>query len=268
MDKIIQNTIKKIDKIDITKKVDLFGNVVADILLTDNHTAVYIDNDHHFVELFMLPELTNEKKQEIIIRFTELLAVLESLEKNKFVYVRNESLQGEYFFYQGKEYFDKDQLPDTYKVGNGLVLRLQKEGDILMKDGKRIMTSTIITPQIGNPLARFFCSSIIPTESLKKYIKRGFKTEEERNTQLALRYSVISMTIAVLVAAVSPFFSVMVANRKGITTINQTQLDSLLNKAKPVYVVTPIDSLHYNSNQNNQVLLDNKTLEKEVKYGK
>lgn len=268
MDKIIQNTIKKIDKIDITKEVDLFGNVVADILLTNNHTAVYIDNDRHFVELFMLPDLTNEKKQETIIKFTELLAVLESLEKNKLVYVQNESLQGEYFFYQGKQYFEKDQLPNTYKVGNGVVLRLQKDDDILMKDGKTIMSSTIITPQIGNPLARFLCSSIIPTESLRKFIKRGFKSEEESNTQLGLRYSVISMTIAVLVAAVSPFFSVLVANRNGITTINQTQLDSLLNKAKPVYVVTPIDSLHYNSNQNNQVLLDNKTLEKEVKYGK
>ena len=268
MDKIIQNTIKKIEKIDITKEVDLFGNVAADILLKDNHTAVYIDNNRHFVELFMLPDLTNEKKQEIIIRFTELLAVLESLEKNKLVYVQNESLQGEYFFYQGKEYFEKDQLPDTFKVGNGLILRLQKDGDILMKDGKRIMTSTIITPQIGNPLARFFCSSIIPTESLKKFIIRGFKSEEERNTQLALRYSVISMTIAVLIAAVSPFFSVFVANRNGITTINQTQLDSLLNKAKPVFVVTLTDSLHNLNSQDNKIVLDNETTEKEVKNGK
>ena len=145
-----------------------------------------------------------------------------------------------------------------YKVSKELDLNLQEEDGGLLKDGEIIMTAIAIDPHVSVPLSRLLCSSIMPTESLKKFIKRGFTSEEKRNTQLGLKYSVVSMTIAIIVAMGSPFFSVFVANRYGITTINQTQLDSLINtnKAKPVYVITQPDSLHSISEQDNQVILE------------
>ena len=59
------------------------------------------------------------------------------------------------------------------------------------------------------------------------------------------------MVIAISIAVISPLLSVFVSNKYGIITLKQQQLDSLLNRMKPVFVITPTNKRNINSDSTN-----------------
>lgn len=238
MDSKIKSVIKRIAKTDITSSVDMLGDVIADILFKDRKSALFVNNDNHTVLLLLPTNVKNKRKQESILRLIELLAILEKLERDGLIYVDDSNYLPVCFFYQSKELFEQDQCPGTYKVSKHVTLNNLDDTNLTLKLlDEELMSTSAVIERAGVPLARFLCSSCLPTRSLWDYVDRGFKTKEERNTQLGLRYSIISMTIAVLIALVSPIISVLTANRIGFSTIKREQMDSLINYPQPVFLV-------------------------------
>ena len=249
MDSKIKKIINRIAMIDILNPVEMLGDVIADILFKKRETALLVKDNK--IILLLPPNSKSQTIQEAVLRLTELLAVLQNLEKSGLLYVDENYYLHQCFFYQGKDTFEKSQRPGVYKVSNSVTLNHHDDLYFTLnaKD-EELMASTVVYDQVGRPLARYLCSFVLPTMSLKNYVNRGFKTREERNTQLGLRYSVISVTIAVIIAVLSPFISVHVANRYGFSTIKQEQMDSLLKTSKPVYVVGTKDFVHQSNSKN------------------
>lgn len=249
MESKIKEVIRRISKTDISIPIDVLGNTIADILFKEGTSALYVNNEVGLSFLLLSTETKSKKKHESILLLTELVAVLRNLEEQGVIYVDDDCSLPKDLFYQGKVIFEKDQKPGVYKISNNLTLNCQDEQNITMNaKGKELMTSTVVYDQVGKPLARYLCSYVFPTMSLKNYVERRFRTREERNTHLGLRYSVISMTIAVIIATISPFLSVIIANRYGFSTIRHDQMDSILKVAKPVYVVNRKDCVHQSDN--------------------
>lgn len=242
MDKIVQKVIERISNIDVANEVELLGDIICDILFETNKHAFYIEQDSDRVSI-LLPIVRNKaQEQKEILLFTELLAVLEDLKNNHLIYVSKDTVDNEQFFYQGKVFFDKDQRPNVYKIANNVSLSVPAEGELtLIENGRVVMSGVPVDSQIGSSLATFLMSRVLPTNSLKEYVKRGFLTKEEKYTRRGLKYSIISMVIAISIATISPLLSVFVSNQYGISTLKQQQLDSLINKAKPVYVITTVN---------------------------
>ena len=85
-------------------------------------------------------------------------------------------------------------------------------------------------------LGRYLNSSVLPTKALKEFVERGYRTQEEELTRKGLRYSIISMVIAVVIAIGSLLGSVWVSNKHGVSTIPPIQFDSLLHSTRPVLI--------------------------------
>lgn len=256
MDSRIKDIIKKIVKIDISNPVDILGDVAADILFKKGKSAFFVNNENNKVALLLPPNTKSYIRKEEILLLTELLAVLQNLENKGLIYVDDTYSLPQYLFYQGKDMFEKDQRPGVYKVSDQTILKYHNDSQVaLMVNEEKLLCVTAVFEHIGLSLARFLCSVVIPTRSLNDYVRRGFKTKEERNTQLGLRYSIISMTIAVLIAAISPIISVLISNKYGFSTIREDQMDSILKVSKPVYFVQSKDSVQQYCNKNNVLRL-------------
>ena len=230
----------------------MLGDIISDILFETNKLALYIDKDKdRFYILF--PTVNNKaKEQDVILLLTELLTVLEDLKCNRLIYVTNNAIDIKHFYYQSKEFFEKDQRPNIYRIAKNVTLSVPPGGELkLRENGRETMSGMPLDSQIGKPLAKFLTSRVLPTKSLKEYVKRGFLTKEEKYTRRSLKYSVISMVIAISIAVISPLLSVFVSNKYGIITLKQQQLDSLLNRMKPVFVITPTNKRNINSDSTN-----------------
>lgn len=238
MDVIIKTIVKKVSKCDVSKPIDSFGNIISPILFKTDKAGIFVDRDRHKV-CVLLPDSIKEKdRQQYILKIVELLGVLENLEREYLVYVQSNNENGVEVYYEGKTCFGSGQIPNTYKISQDETMSVVDEETVILKKGnKTILSSIPITTQVAFKLERYLCGRLFPTSSLIDFVKRGFKTRENRNTQLGLRYSVVSMVIAVLIATVSPFLSVMISNRIGVATLNQVQMDSLLKTARPVYLI-------------------------------
>ena len=243
MDGKIKEIIKRISKADITQPVDKLGDVISDILFKNEESALFFNKDESKVFLLLTKNVKENKKQEEVLRLTEFVAILQGIERSGLIYVESSDTLHTCLFYQGKELFEQDQRPGIYRISDDAVLKYRNDVEVsLIVKGKELMCTVVILDQICLPLARLLCSYVLPTKSLKDYVKRGFKSKEEYSTQLGLRYSIISMTIAVVIAAITPILSVLTANRIGYSTIKQEQMDSLLKTSKPVYIVNHQDS--------------------------
>lgn len=251
MDSRIKKIIKKIIKIDISNPVDMFGDVIADILFKKGEFALFVNYDNLKVLLLLPPNTKSNIKKEKLLLLIELLAVLKELEEKKLIYVEEGYSLSSNFFYQGKVTFEKDQRPGLFKISDQTFLKCNDDNQVsLIVNGKDILNTTAALDKVALSLTRYLCGVILPTRSLKNFVSRGFKTKEERNTQLGLRYSIVSMIIAVGIASISPIISVLTANKFGFATIRNDQMDSILKVSKPVYIVEPIDSFQKKRNAN------------------
>lgn len=78
----------------------------------------------------------------------------------------------------------------------------------------------------------FLNSIVYPTSGLKKYIRRGFRSEENYLSARANRISKISILVAIFIALASPFISVWWSNKHGIIRIDETQYQGFIKSIK------------------------------------
>ena len=235
MNKQIKEAINRISECNMLMAIDCLGDLIDDIIFQNEKSAILIDNNKKTMHLLFSCSINNQKRLELILILTELLAVLDYLEMRQLIYVQYEAnTDGIIFYYEGKKCFEADQIPDNYKISQDVLLQIREDDAVLYSNKREIMNSIQINDNIALSLSKYLNSRILPTAALRDYVNNGFRTNEERNTHLGLRYSLISMAIAVFVAALSPAISVMISNRFGVTTINESQIDSLINSCKSI----------------------------------
>lgn len=237
MNKLIKEVINRISECNMLMTIDCFGDLIDDIIFQNERSAIFIDNKKKKMYLLFSCSIDSQKRLEKILLITELLAVLDDLVKKRLIYVQfEENVEDLIFFYEGKQLFNADQIPGRYILSQDVYLQIKEDEVALIRNKKEFMNSIPINDNIALPLLNYLCARIMPTRALKEYIKNGFITNEEKYTKRGLRYSLLSMIIAVFVAALSPFFSVVISNRKGVTTINESQIDYLINNCRTNYV--------------------------------
>ena len=109
MDSKIKKIINRIAMIDILNPVEMLGDVIADILFKKRETALLVKDNK--IILLLPPNSKSQTIQEAVLRLTELLAVLQNLEKSGLLYVDENYYLHQCFFYQGKDTFEKSQRP-------------------------------------------------------------------------------------------------------------------------------------------------------------
>ena len=221
MNKETKKIIKEINNTHSIEK-DLFGEIIAPILFSENTAAICCLNDNYF----LLTPIQNKQKQENTFKkIIELLSYLNDLEEKHLIYVHPIEEDFEdckpYLFYEVKLFIRNFQDPTSWKIGNDLILHSidNKEFTIEKKDNT-ILESTPLPGAIKDDLSKYLFSYIYPTTGLSEFIKRGFQSIEQR----ALRLSFWSLCIAVLI----PIIAIFLSNRWGYIAIDKKQFNQLL----------------------------------------
>ena len=254
-----KKAIKAIVNLSITNP-DRLGDILTPILFENKKCALFLSRQNKNVEI-LVP--VNNKKQEqfqIFWLLTEFISLMHDLENKHLIYVIQQAEDHfSEFYYQGKKDYSQTQINSTIKINDSCTLRVEKDGQhAIYENGNQILLGIIGPSAIYNDLMYFLNSIVYPTSGLKKYIKRGFKSEESYLSIRANRISKISICIAIFIALFSPFISVWWSNKHGISRIDETQYQGLMN-----IINTHIDStlsmrnilIHdqiYNKQKNNQ----------------
>ncbi len=176
----------------------------------------------------------------------DLISVLKGLEENHLIYVsRSNPLEGICLFYEKQTKCELTQFEGRYDIGNDQTLVLKDEAAWIEKNGNKALMGLLISDILAKEIVRYLTSVVYPTEALKEYIKRGYQTEESRLSKRANTISVVSVLIAILIAASSPFLTVWWSNTHGKSTITETQFDRLIDsissnkvqKTDTVYII-------------------------------
>lgn len=218
-------TKRVIRKINDSKSIDadFFGETISPILFSVGKSAICcFDNNY-----YLLTPNNNRNNQDVVFRkIVEVLSYLDDLEKNHLIFVHSQPCESEegkpYLFYEGKKHVRNCQDPNSWDIGNNLSIQLKDNTTFFIeKDGGVVLQSTPLPEPIKEELDRFLFSNIYPTTKLDSYIKHGFHTNEQR----AIRLSIISLILAVLL----PVLVIFLSNRWGYVTIDKEQFKQLIS---------------------------------------
>lgn len=223
MDTKCKRAIKIIAELSITCS-DRLGDILAPIFFENDKCALFLCRENRSVEI-LVPTNDEKKQFEVFWLLTELISLLRELENKHLIYVicQAEDHFSE-FYYQGKNDYRTTQINSVIKISNSDTLHEEKNGLHSVYKNDNLILSGVIGPfAIYDDLIHFLNSIVYPTSGLKKYIKRGFKSEESYLSTRANRISKISIFVAVFIALVSPFISVWWSNKYGVSRIDETQ---------------------------------------------
>lgn len=235
MNKLTSKIIDDILKIDITENVFLLGDYVASDLF--GRMALAINIDGRADEVLFLRDASKQTIQNQLLQLTEIIGTLEDLEKKNYLLVveADEEQLTNVLFYKRKTQFNGKQLPHEYIISDQLVLTTNIGEPIKILDNENVILEGKKVSQILMlSIKRLFCSRVLPTKALLDYKKRGYKTLEEFNTNKGLKFSVISMIIALIIAVLTPVGTLLLGNRYSISTLNSNQFDSILHVTRNV----------------------------------
>lgn len=183
----------------------------------------------------------------VYYQLTELLSVLRELEENHLIYTFPQELPDSYvLYYEGKQDDRRMQQVSHISIGPSLILQRNSNGDYdICKDGRPILTGKELPSIVFNDLKHFFSAIVFPTAGLRQYIKNGYTSFEFYLARRANRISQWAIFIAFLAFVGSPFLSVYISNKCGISTLNKEQYDELIQSIQINYRNT-LDSIKIN----------------------
>lgn len=237
MEKLSKSVINEILKTDLTQEVPPLGEIVAPVLFKKNKMAFSTHVDNRGCEILLPQAYPQESVQEAVLKLTDLIAILSFLENTGQIVLveREEPFKGVY--YEQSNIFDADQLPHVFHLSDDLILTTFPENPTrLLRDGKVVLERSQIADSVIVSLGRYLNCSVLPTRALKDFVGRGYRTQDEQLTRRGLRYSIVSMGIAVIIGVGSLIGSVWISNKHGVSTINAIQMDSLLHSSRPVLI--------------------------------
>lgn len=244
MEQITQDAIKAIAALGISNNQSL-GDLLTPIYFKKDRYALFLNYEKQTVELLIPP---NKNHQNSIIRFfyqlTELLSILRELEANHLIYILPQESTDSMLYYESKQDYCKTQEDSVISIGPSLSLKRNPDGDhFIYRKEQQIMNSKELPSIVFSDLRYFFNAIVFPTAGLQQYIKNDYCTLELYQVKKANKYSKRGIMIAIAVAVISPILSVFIANKYGVSTLNGTQYDELIQS---VYFYNTLDSIKIN----------------------
>ncbi len=230
MESITKEAIKAIAELGINNNQTL-GELLSRIYFKKDQYALLLDETKQTVEVLIAIKKNNQDNVAgFFYLLTELLSILRELEENNLIYTFPQELTDSYvLYYEDKQDDRKMQQVSQISIGPSLILQLNSNGHHdICKDGRPILNGNELPPIVLNDLKHFFSAIVFPTAGLQQYIKNGYTSFEFYLAKRANRISQWAIFIAFLAFVVSPFLSVCISNKFGISTLNKEQYDELI----------------------------------------
>lgn len=232
------------------------GDTLSDLLFVNQ--AIFIDKENN---AYYLHSFGNDKTDtnNSGLLLTEVLAVLQELEAYHLLFVsERDDVDEEMLFYSSKTKFNTNQFEEAYDIGNGLLLKKEDDAFAIVSNGSNILCGTALPDVLAKDVIRYLSSVVYPTNGLKRYIDRGYITEEQLRAKRANTISVIGVITAIVVAISAPFVTIWWSNTHGKSTIVETQYDRLLDsisvlryRTKDTVIIEkekPVDNIELKNN--------------------
>lgn len=230
MELITKEAIKAIAELGIDNTQTL-GEILTRIYFKKNRHALFLEETNQTVELLIaLKENNKDNVTRFFYQLTELLSVLRELEENHLIYTFSQEHPNSYvLYYEDKQDDCKMQQVSQISIGPSLILQQNSnEYHDIYKDGVPILKGNKLPSIVFNDIEHFFSAIVFPTAGLQQYIKNEYTAFELYLAKRANRISQWAIFIAFLAFVVSPFLSVYISNKRGISTLNKEQYDELI----------------------------------------
>lgn len=203
-----------------------FGQVMSRLLFPRGKKALLCKDGHFILLLSSNADATNNIKTLI-----EILSHLRYMENEHIIYVQNgEKQDADYLFYDGCNDMKKLSTLQGYDLGDESELKTEQGCYYIgLKDGTKVLSQNVNIDFLSDEIKKYLECRIFPTVAVNRLIKQDFLSDNDYNNKQALTISRISIWVALGIACLSPFITLVLSNKWGKATINDTQYESILN---------------------------------------
>lgn len=221
-------------------EVKPFGQSVAHILFARGERALLHINGHYSILLQKDADATKELRT-----LAELLSYLRYMEQEHIVYVQyGETQSNDFVFYSGCYDMKKSSAIQGYELGDGVILK-ETTGtyQIIANGNTTVLSQEVNIDFITEEVEKYLCGRLLPTAVLQSFINHGFLSENDYNNHQALRISRRSILVALIIASLSPIATLWMTNKWGISTIEETQYSTIIEKIEGKQKVVPVETI-------------------------
>ena len=246
MDKVIKEIIDSIDKQPLTIEAS-FGYNVSNVLFRKGEKALLrIDGKY----CLLLGESIDAAESTRML--LELFSYLRDMEKEHIIYVQ-QSLgdKDSFLFYEECKDLRWSQASQRYNMGDNCYLKELKGQFQIFDNGNVVLKQAVNLDFLSDEIEQYLCSLIYPTNTLKRFIKQGYLSDNDYYNNEAQSLSRKSIIVALIIACVSPIVTLLLSNQWGVTTIIDSQYSSIgevielqkQTKAKDSVIIGQLDSV-------------------------
>lgn len=202
-----------------------FGQAMSHLLFPKGKKALLCKDGHFILLLSNDTDVTNDIKTLI-----ELLSHIRYMEKEHIIYVQNgENQNADYLFYESCEDMKKLSTLHGYDLGKEYELKKEQEDYcICLKEGKKVLTQNVNIDFLADEITKYLEGRIFPTVSVNRLIEHNYLSDNDYYNRQTLKISRKSIWVALGIACLSPFITLLLSNKWGKATINDTQFETLL----------------------------------------
>ena len=232
-----------------------FGQGVAELLFGRKERALLYLDSHY--TLLLVPSVDAKKSLQTLV---ELFSLLRYMEQEHIIYVQaGEAQEVDFIFYYDCNDIKKSTAHHGYELGEGYILKSDQSSFFIQLNENVILSQNVNLDFLSGEVERYLCGRILPTAAINDYIAHDFLSENDYNNKQALRVSRFSIVVALIIACLSPFVTLWLTNKWGISTIEETQYKTIIEsigvKTKPNAkedVKNLPDSVHQKKKSNEQ----------------
>lgn len=226
MNKTIESCIRQLSADDALKGKTL-GMLIPNILFQDIECALVLDAKDKTYYILGEETKIEETRKRVTCMLAELINALDYLYSEHLIYYIGTNLDELQIVSTFAEKIQTTATPNEFRCGNNRVLCKQDGCYVLRHEGTIEYISIEADTVLFRKLYELMSSCIFPTTQLSEYIDRGFCTEDRYIAKKSLDSSKCSLTLAFLVAILSPFAALLLGNLWGVTKLDNEQFNSL-----------------------------------------
>lgn len=201
-----------------------FGQGIAEFLFGRKERAL-LHSDNHYT-LLLVPCVDAKKSLQTLV---ELFSLLRYMEQEHIIYVQaGEAQDVNFIFYYGCNDIKKSTVHHGYELGDGYMLKSDQGSYLILLNENVILSQNVNLDFLSGEVERYLCGRILPTAAINDYIAHDFLSENDYNNKQALRVSRFSVIVALIIACLSPFVTLWLTNRWGVSTIEETQFKTII----------------------------------------
>lgn len=202
-----------------------FGQAMSHLLFPKNQKALLYMDGHFILLLSNDADATNEIKNLI-----DLFSHIRYMENEHIIYVQNgENQDADYLLYEGCDDMRKLSILQGYDLGCGYELKTEQDVYfVCLNDGSKVLSQNVNIDFLAEEIKKYLEGRIFPTIAVNRLIKQNYLSDNDYNNQQALKISRNSILVALLIACISPLITLLLSNKWGKATINDTQFETIL----------------------------------------